>query len=168
MGGEPRMRAHQMDDGKPRKRPHNHVNQSPQSPLTTLRSLLPLLLLLIIIPLLLWLFFGRASTYPSVRFEPTAPHTQKHVSTKLEVDYYVDPKDTVNYTPRNWRDLSSHVENTYIQKLGTQCGWERTLKQRAYQEAQGFWSRDPVKWQAAEDMDMPACRKLKDWGYRIN
>ena len=151
----------------PRRRPHNHANQPPASPMAALQSLLPLLLLFIL-PLLSSLFSGAAPTYPSVRFENAAPHTQKHVSTKLKVDYYVNPKDTVDYTPKNWRDLSLHVENSYVQKLGTQCEWERTLKQRAYQEAQGFWSRDQVKWQAAEDMPMPACQKLKGWGYRID
>ena len=135
--------------------------------MAALQSLLPLLLLFII-PLLSSLFSGAAPTYPSVRFENTSPFTQKHVSTKLKVDYFVNPKDTADYTPRNWRDLSGHVENTYVQKLGTQCEWEKTLKQRAYQEAQGFWSRDQVKYQAAKDMAMPACQKLKGWGYRID
>lgn len=167
MGGGPGVRVHQMGGGMPRRRPHNHTNQPPASPMAALQSLLPLLLLFII-PLLSSLFSGAAPTYPSVRFENAKPHTEKHVSTKLKVDYYVNPKDTADYSPRNWRDLSSHVENSYIQKLGTQCEWERTLKQRAYQEAQGFWSRDQVKWQAAEDMPMPACQKLKGWGYRIN
>jgi DnaJ family protein B protein 12 len=128
-------------------------------------SLLPLLLLFII-PLLSSLFSGAAPTYPSVRFEKAAPHTEHHVSGKLKVDYYVNPKEIPDY--HNWKDLGKQVENSYVQKLGTQCEWERTLKQRAYQEAQGFWSRDQVKWQAAEDMAMPACQKLKGWGYRIN
>jgi DnaJ family protein B protein 12 len=133
--------------------------------MAALQSLLPLLLLFII-PLLSSLFSGAAPTYPSVRFEKAAPHTEHHVSGKLKVDYYVNPKEIPDY--HNWKDLGKHVENSYVQKLGTQCDWDRTLKQRAYQEAQGFWSRDQVKWQAAEDMAMPACQKLKGWGYRIN
>ena len=166
------MSVHQRGRGRPQRESHDYANQPQQPQRTALRPLL-ILLLLIAVPLLLWFFSGSATTYPSVSFENASfenakPYTQKHVSTKLKVDYYVNPKDTADYTPRNWRDLSGHVENSYVQKLGTQCEWERTLKQRAYQEAQGFWSRDPVKWQAAEDMAMPACQKLKGWGYRIN
>lgn len=127
MGGGPGVRVHQMGGGMPRRRPHNHANQPPASPMAALQSLLPLLLLFII-PLLSSLFSGAAPTYPSVRFENTSPFTQKHVSTKLKVDYFVNPKDTADYTPRNWRDLSGHVENTYVQKLGTQCEWEKNAE----------------------------------------
>jgi DnaJ family protein B protein 12 len=167
MDSGPGMSVHWRGRGNPRRESHDNANEPPQPQRTALRPLL-VLLLLIVIPLLLWFFSGSATTYTSVSFENAKPYTQKHVSTKLKVDYYVNPKDTADYTPRNWRDLSGHVENSYVQKLGTQCEWERTLKQRAYQEAQGFWSRDPVKWQAAENMATPACHKLKDWGYRIN
>ena len=135
--------------------------------MAALQSLLPLLLLFII-PLLSSLFSGAAPTYPNVYFDKAPPHTHHHTSTKLKVDYYVNPKEITGYSDRNWRSLDSHAENQYIQSLGTRCEWERTLKQRAYQEAQGFWSRDPVKWQAAEEMTMPACVKLTSMGYRMN
>ena len=166
MCGGPGVRLHQMGGNAPRRRPHNHANQPPASPMAALQSLLPLLLLFII-PLLSSLFSGAAPTYPSVRYDKVDPHTHHHASRKLGVDYYVNPTEITDYTSRNWRDLDSHVENNYINKLHTQCEWERTLKQRAYQEAQGFWSRDPVKWQLAEEMTMPSCKKLQGWGYRI-
>ena len=55
MGGGPGIRVHQFGGGAPRRRPHNHVDAQPTSPLETLRSLLPLLLLFIL-PLLSSLF----------------------------------------------------------------------------------------------------------------
>jgi DnaJ family protein B protein 12 len=134
--------------------------------MAALQSLLPLLLLFII-PLLSSLFSGGAPSYPNVRFDKAAPYTQHHASAKLKVDYYVSPKDIADYNTRNWRDLDSYVENKYINKLGSECEWERNLKQRAYQEAQGFFSRDQVKWQRAEAMATPACDKLRTWGLTV-
>jgi DnaJ family protein B protein 12 len=159
MGGGPGMRVHQMGGNGPRRRPHNHANQPPASPMAALQSLLPLLLLFII-PLLSSLFSGGAPTFPITRFDKAAPYTQHHASAKLNVDYYFNPKDTADYTKRNWRDLDSHVENKYIQRLGSECEWESSLKQRARQEARGFWSRDEVKWQRAEAMGTP-------WGLTV-
>jgi DnaJ family protein B protein 12 len=167
MGGGPGVRVHQMGGNGPRRRPHNHANQPPASPLAALQSLLPLLLLFII-PLLSSLFSGAAPTYPNVRFDtPSTPYTHHHASAKLKVDYYVIPEDIADFTPRNWRDLDSHAENRYIQELGTKCELERTLKERAKQKAQGFFSRDQAKWQLAEAMAKPACDKLESWGYRM-
>jgi DnaJ family protein B protein 12 len=167
MGGGPGVRVHQMGGNGPRRRPHNHANQPPASPLAALQSLLPLLLLFII-PLLSSLFSGAAPTYPAVHFDtPSEPYTLHHVSAKLKVDYYVIPEDIADFTPRNWRDLDSHAENEYIQYLGTKCELERTRKERAKQKAQGFFSRDQAEWQRAEAMAKPACDKLQSLGYRM-
>lgn len=54
-----------------------------------------------------------------------------------------------------------------MQKLGSECEWENRLKERASQEAQGFFSRDQVKWERARAMATPACDQLKEWGYTI-
>lgn len=167
MGGGPGVRVHQMGGGVPRRRPHNHANQQPASPLAALQSLLPLLLLFII-PLLSSLFSGGAPTYPSYRHDsPLNPHTFKHTSARLKVDYWTNPQDTQDYSRKKWSELDSHVEGKYLQKLGTECEWEQNLKNRARQEAQGFWSRDQVKWERAEAMTTPACDKLHAWGYRV-
>lgn len=164
MGGGPGVRVHQFGGGAPRRRPHNHANQQPASPLAALQSLLPLLLLFIV-PLLSSLFSGAATTYPSVRFEnPLPPQTLHHISAKLKVDYYVDPQDVPDYTPKNWKDLDNYVENRYISRLGSECDWEQAQRQRAFQDAQGFFSRDEVKWERAKKMQMPACKKLEGWG----
>lgn len=168
MGGGPGVRVHQMGGGAPRRRPHNHANQPPASPMAALQSLLPLLLLFII-PLLSSLFSGAEPTYPSVVYDKASPpHTLHHSSGKLKVDYFVNPQDTITFTPRNWRDLDSYVEQNYVQRLATRCQWEKSQKRQAYQEAQGFWSRDPVKYQLAQELTTPACDKLTGWNFRID
>jgi DnaJ family protein B protein 12 len=162
------VRVHQMGGGAPRRRPHNHAtNQPPASPLAALQSLLPLLLLFII-PLLSSLFSGAATTYPSVRFDnPLPPKTQHHTSYNLKVDYYVNPKDVADYSKGDWKSLDKHVEVTYKENLISQCNYEIEQKQRARNDARGFFSRDEVKWQYAQQLPMPACKKLESWGYRI-
>jgi DnaJ family protein B protein 12 len=156
-----------MGGGAPRRRPHNHANQPPTSPLAALQSLLPLLLLFII-PLLSSLFSGAAPTYPEVRFNnPLPPRTQQHTSYNLKVDYYVNPKDVADYSKGDWKSLDKHVEVTYKENLISQCNYEIEQKQRARNDARGFFSRDEVKWQYAQQLPMPACKKLESWGYRI-
>lgn len=166
MGGGPGVRVHQFGGNGPRRRPHNHANQQPASPLAALQSLLPLLLLFIV-PLLSSLFSGSAPNYPSVRFDnPLPPQTLHHITAKLKVDYYVNPNDITGYTDRNWQDLDKHVEGRYVSYLGSECDWEQAQQQRAFQNAQGFFSRDEVKWERAKNMQMPACKKLEGWGRR--
>lgn len=166
--GRSGSREHQMGGGSPQRRSHNHANQPPKSPLPALQSFLPLLLLIIIIPLFLWLFSDSTPKYPrSFRFDsPLEPHTLHRVSAKLKVDYWTNPKETGDYSTKSWRDLDSHIEGKYLQKLGIECDWERHLKQRAFQDAQGLWSRDQIEWQRADAMTTPACDKLSGWGYR--
>lgn len=160
------MRVQQMGGGNPRSRLHNYDTRQPQSPRAALQSLLPLLLLFII-PLLWWLFSGSAPTYPSVQFDNSysrPPYTLHRASERLKVHYWTDPRETGDYSTRNWRDLDSYVEGKYISRLRAECEWEQNLKQRAFQDAQGFWSRDEIKWQRAKAMTMPACDKLEGWG----
>jgi DnaJ family protein B protein 12 len=167
MGGGPGVRVHQMGGGAPRRRPHNHANQPPASPLAALQSLLPLLLLFII-PLLSSLFSGGGTTYPSVRFDnPLPPQTKHHTSYNLKVDYYVNPKDVADYQKGDWKTLDKHVEVSYKERLVAQCNYEIDQKRRAKDDARGFFSRDEVKWEFAQKMPTPACKKLEGWGYRI-
>jgi DnaJ family protein B protein 12 len=167
MGGGPGVRVHQMGGGAPRRRPHNHANQPPASPLAALQSLLPLLLLFII-PLLSSLFSGGGTTYPKVHFDnPLPPQTKHHTSYNLKVDYYVNPKDVADYQKGDWKSLDKHVEVSYKERLVAQCNYEIDQKRRARDDARGFFSRDEVKWQIAQNMPTPACNKLEGWGYRI-
>lgn len=72
-----------------------------------------------------------------------------------------------DYTGRKWRDLDKIAEGRYVNHLSAECEWEQTQRQRLFQEAQGFWSRDEQKWEQAKRFEMPSCRKLQGWGYRV-
>jgi DnaJ family protein B protein 12 len=165
MGGGPGVRVHQMGGGAPRRRPHNHANQPPASPLAALQSLLPLLLLFII-PLLSSLFSGGAPTYPSVHFDnPLPPQTQHRVTRNFKVDYYVNPAEVKDYN--NWKNLDYHVEEQYKDILVGRCNIEVDKRRRAFQAAQGFWTTDEEKLAEAKRLVQPSCKRLERMGYRI-
>lgn len=162
VGGGPGVRVHQFGGGNPRRRPHNHENVGPTSPVETLRSLLPLLLLFIL-PLLSSLFSGSGSSGPSLRFDAAVPpHTQPHTSSNLGVDYFVNPADVHSYNARQWKDLDSVAEKKYIGQLNVECEWETNRRQRLANEAQGFFFTDQIKMDKARRMEMPNCRRLNE------
>lgn len=167
VGGGPGVRVHQFGGNNPRRRPHNHADAGQTSPLAAIQSLLPLLILFIL-PLLSSLFSGGGTTWPSVRFDnPLPPQTQLHTSSRLNVNYYVNPSEVTEFSTRKWKDLDAHVEGRYVQHLSSECEWEQNQRQRAFQDAQGFFRRNEVKWERAKKMEMPACRKLQSWGYTV-
>lgn len=167
MGGGPGIRIHQFGGNQPRRRPANpNEPQQPASPFAMLQGLLPLILL-IILPLLSSFLSSAGPSYPTTRWEAVHPQTELHTSSRLSVPYYVNPLDVREYTSRKWRELDGVAEGRYINKLTTDCQWETNTKARMFQEAQGFWSRNEQKYEAAKRYPMPACRQLESWGYRI-
>lgn len=167
-GGGPGIRVHQFGGGQPRRRPHNHENAQPASAGAALSSLLPLLLLFLL-PLLSALFTGSTPSGPTMRFDAAAPpHTLGHTSARLSVPYWVNPADVTDFTPRKWKDLDKTAEGQYIGQLSSECEWEQQQRRRLADEAQGFFFTDQAMLQRARRMEMPSCKKLQGYGYRIN
>ncbi|CZT17436.1 related to molecular chaperone (DnaJ superfamily) [Ramularia collo-cygni] len=167
MGGAPGVRVHQFGGGRPRRRPHNHQEaQQPANLLQALQGLLPLLLLFII-PLLGSLFSGSTGG-PTVRFDkPVPPHTLSHTSSGLKVPYWVQPKDVVDYTKKQWKALDKVAEGRYVAQLQGECEWEQAQRQRMANEAQGFFYTDQVMLERARRMKMTSCDKIEALGLRI-
>jgi len=166
MGGGPGVRVHQFGGNRPRRRPHNHADGPPPSPLSALQSLLPLLLL-IIVPLLSSLFSGSSSVSsgPSMVFEqPRPPHTLQHLSNRLKINYYVDPQEVQEYTAKKWRDLDKVAEVKYVNSLNYECDVEHDRRNRLVNDAQGFFFTDQTKMDQARRMEMRSCRRLNDLG----
>lgn len=166
MGGGPGIRVHQFGGDRPRRRPHNHENQQPQSLLQALQGLLPLLLLFIL-PLLSSLFGGSSTpSGPQVRVDsPVPPHTQQHISGRLKVPYWVNPVEIADYSSKQWKQLDKRAEDKLLGKLYNECAWEQDQRQRLAQEAQGFFFTDQVKLDRARRMEMPSCSRLDS--YRV-
>jgi len=169
MGGGPGVRVHQFGGGAPRRRPQQaprDPNAPPPTLMQSLQSLLPLLLLFIF-PLLSGLFSGGStSSGPSVYLNPTPPHTQQHISHGFGINYYVDPRDVQDFTPRKWKELDKKADVKYVNKLSNECEIQQQRRNQMYQQAQGFFFSDQAKLQEAREMELPSCKKLNKLGYR--
>ena len=168
-GGGPGIRVHQFGGGRPRRRPGTATppgSDGPQTAGSAIANLLPLLFLFVL-PLLSSFFSGSSSTSagPSVVFEtPRTPNTMKRVSTRIKIDYFVDPKDVHDYTPKKWRKLDEQAENQYVHVTNTRCHNEKVQQKRAMEEAQGWFSVDQEAMRKARTMDMKNCNKLRKLG----
>jgi DnaJ family protein B protein 12 len=155
LGGGPGIRVHQFGGGRPRRRPGTAVppgSEGQAGASSAFTNLLPLLFLFVL-PLLSSLFSGTNTTSagPSLVFEtPRAPNTLKRVSNRIKVDYFVDPKDVHDYTPKNVR-----------------CQNERYQQRKAMEEAQGWFSVDQDAMSRARKMELKNCNKLRKLGLSV-
>ncbi|KAF1946176.1 DUF1977-domain-containing protein [Clathrospora elynae] len=169
LGGGPGVRVHQFGGGRPRRRPGTAVppgSEAQAGASSAIANLLPLLFLFVL-PLLSSLFSGSSSTSasPSLVFEkPHAPNTMKRVSTRIKIDYFVDPKDVHDYNPKKWRKLDEQAENQYVHTTNVRCQNERVQQRKAMEDAQGWFSVDQEAMHKARNMEMKNCQKLRKLG----
>ena len=173
LGGGPGIRVHQFGGGRPRRRPATAVppgSEGQQNLSSAFANLLPLLFLFVL-PLLSSLFSGSTtstSAGPNLVFEtPRAPNTMKRVSSRIKIDYYVDPKDVADFTPKKWRSLDQSAENQYVHVTNTRCQTEKYKQKQAMEEAQGWFSVDMEAMQRARSMELKNCNKLKKLGLDV-
>ncbi|KAJ5699178.1 J domain-containing protein [Penicillium malachiteum] len=162
MGGGPGFRVHQFGGGAPRRRPRA-TNSTPQPPpdlWSILRQILPLLILFLL-PLLSSMFSGSpAPAGPTYRFDtPEAPHTLGRTTPSLNINYFVNPLDVEELSPRKLRQLDKRVEVAYVTNLQYDCENEVQFRDRKIQEAQGWFFPDVEKMKEARAMELKSCRK---------
>ncbi|KAJ5281571.1 Chaperone protein dnaJ [Penicillium angulare] len=164
MGGGPGFRVHQFGGATPRRRPRTTNNGPEPTPDAwgILRQLLPLIILFIL-PLLSSLFSGSsAPAGPSYRFDTAKPpHTMGRTTPKLNINYFVNPLDVEDLSPRKLRQLDQRVEVDYVTSLRFDCEGEVHLRDRKIQEAQGWFFPDVEKMKEARAMELKSCRKLE-------
>jgi len=172
LGGGPGVRVHQFGGARPRRRPRD-PNAPPDPPATlrsTIMGLLPLLILFVL-PLLSSLFSGSGSSAagPTMRFDKAhSPHTQHRLTTRLKVDYWVNPAEVEQYTPNKFNQLDQRAEVNYVQQLNIGCEQELDARQRLVNEAQGWFMQDVDKMQRAKNMEMKNCDRLNSMGVGRN
>ncbi|KAI1939135.1 Chaperone protein dnaJ [Ophidiomyces ophidiicola] len=164
MGGGPGVRVHQFGGARPRRRPREANQQSDATPangLSSLSQFLPLLLLFLF-PLLSSLFSGSTSPGPSFRFNtPAPPHTLHRKTPKLKLNYYLNPIEVEDYSPRKLRQLDQKVEIDYVSNLRYECESEVRARDRMIQDAQGWFFPDVEKMKEARKLELRSCKKLE-------
>ncbi|RAL09005.1 J domain-containing protein [Aspergillus homomorphus CBS 101889] len=163
MGGGPGFRVHQFGGQRPRRRPREANGQSEPAPSlwSTFQQLLPLILLFVL-PWISSRFSGApAPSGPSYRFDAAvSPHTMHRTTPKLNIDYFVNPKDVDDYSARKFRQLDQRVEVDYVTKLRYECDSEIHTRDRMIQDAQGWFFPDVEKIKEARSMELKSCKRL--------
>ncbi|KAJ5907759.1 J domain-containing protein [Penicillium taxi] len=165
MGG-PGIRVHQFGGATPRRRPRNAAGDAnpsagtPPDAWTLIRQLLPLLVLFIL-PLLSSLFSGSSTpSGPTFRFNNVDPYTQSRTTSRLNVNYFVNPTEMEDHSPRKVRQLDQRVEVEYVNSLKFACDHEIHTRDRKIQDAQGWFFPDVEKMREARAMELNSCNRL--------
>ncbi|KAI9734937.1 MAG: hypothetical protein M1834_002017 [Cirrosporium novae-zelandiae] len=167
-GGGPAFRVHQFGGNRARRRPREaHQREEEQqrsSGVSAFANLLPLLILFLL-PLISSLFSSSSSapSGPSMRFDaPVPPHTVHRTTPKLNINYYIDPKDVEDLSPRKLNQLDQKAEVHFVSSLRYECDLEVQKRERMIQDAQGWFFPDQEKMQEARSLELRSCRKLDD------
>ncbi|KAI0125097.1 hypothetical protein BJ170DRAFT_488075 [Xylariales sp. AK1849] len=169
IGGNRGFRVHQMGGGAPRRRPRAEGANGQQQETggwDTLVSLLPILFLFLF-PLLTSIFSGGDSQpiMPGVVFDKASPPQTLHRTThKLNINYYINPKDIAGWTDYKLKQLDKEADATFVRIVRTKCEFEMRTKQGLHEQAQGWFFQDPEKMQIAREYETPSCKRLQDLG----
>ncbi|KAM0795095.1 hypothetical protein BDR22DRAFT_872695 [Usnea florida] len=170
LGGGPGFRVHQFGGNRPRRRPreaNGNGEEQPRSALSVLTNILPLLILFVL-PILSSLFSSALPSGPNIQFQPGPPNTMHRTSQRLKIDYYIDPKDVIDYSGRKMNDLDRKAENQYVTQLQYDCQIEQRTRNTMVEQAQGWFFQDEDKMREARNFDMRSCRQLDMFGYARN
>jgi DnaJ family protein B protein 12 len=96
------------------------------------------------------------------------PHTQKHTTSKLKVNYYVNPAEVKDYTKSQRKQLDDSAERRYMHHLNVNCDFEQQTRSQLIQEAQGWFFIDEEKMAKANQMELKSCRRLNELTRKAN
>jgi DnaJ family protein B protein 12 len=169
--GGPGIRVHTFGGGRPR-RPQTAQGQGqqPQGNTSIFYQLLPVLILLAItiIPTL----FGSSTPTappPSFVFEAAKPpYTHQRLTPQHSIPYFLNPADLASLSNSKLRQLDQKAELTFVRGLRDQCQMEYDVRQQKLANAQGWWGQitDQEAWNAAREMRLGSCERLRGMGYR--
>ena len=89
----------------------------------------------------------------------------QRTTSRLKVDYYVNPKDVIEYSNRKFNELDRKAENNFITNLQYECQLESRQRTRMMEDAQGWFFIDEDKMRAARNFDMRSCKRLDEFGF---
>lgn len=91
---------------------------------------------------------------------PRSPNTHERVTTRINLHYFVDPREVHDYSPKKWRKLDEQAEQQYVHTLSARCQNEQVLQRRAVEDAQGWFFVDEDALEKANGMELKNCKKL--------
>jgi DnaJ family protein B protein 12 len=168
LGGGPGFRVHQFGGERPRRRPHTaDGNEPPQSAGSIFKSLLTVFVMLMVALMSLFPLDSTPSG-PAFSWSSASPYTQKHTTAKHKINYYLNPKDVSDYSPKMMREVGRVVETSYISRLQGECALQKHEQNKMFQDAQGWFYPDAEKIRLARSLELASCDKLKAMGVAIN
>lgn len=79
---------------------------------------------------------------------------------RLNLNYFVNPADVEELSPKKLRQFDHKVEVDYVSTLRFECENEVHQRERAIQDAQGWFFPDVEKMKQARAMELKSCRKF--------
>ena len=131
-------------------------------------GILPLLIVFIGLPILSGIFGGESnSNGPAMRFDAAEPPlTVPRHSHGYKKEYWVNPKEVVDFTPRMLANLDQKADVRYVQDLKYKCALEEDARRNMIQDAQGWFFPDMEKLNKAHKLPLDNCNKLGELGAR--
>lgn len=173
MGGGPGIRIHHFGGPNPRRRPAagQQDAEADTSISSTIIRLLPLILIFVFSLLSSFISGGSESSGvsggyrgPSIKFKAADPYTSRRLTPNYKIPFYVNPSEIANQSPSRLNQMDKYAESTYLKGLQHECQREYDSKSQQIQESQGWFFVDQKKFQAAMNIQLPSCDRLRELG----
>ncbi|KAM4526770.1 dnaJ homolog subfamily B member 12b [Fundulus diaphanus] len=156
-GGYPSSNAHVYTNGRVRNQRRERRERPRDGGLAVFVQVMPILILVIVSALSQ--IMVNSPSY-SLSFRPSAGYTQKRLTEKLKVPYYVGEQFFKEFTGVNLKNLERSVEDDYISNLRNNCWKEKQQKEGMLYRARYFG--DSELYQRAQRARTPSCAKLSE------
>ncbi|XP_072311911.1 dnaJ homolog subfamily B member 12b [Eucyclogobius newberryi] len=157
-GGYPTSNGHAFTHTRTRpQRPAPRRERQRDSGLALFVQVMPILLLVIVSALSQ--LMGHSPAY-SLSYRPSAGYSQKRLTEKLRVPYFVGEHFSKEWSGSNLKSLERNVEDDYISNLRNNCWKEKQQKEGMLYRARYFGDSD--LYERAQKARTPSCAKLSE------
>ncbi|KAM8889479.1 dnaJ homolog subfamily B member 12b isoform 1-T2 [Synchiropus picturatus] len=156
-GGYPSSTQHMYANGRMRQPRRERRERRQDGGLALFVQVMPILILVIVSALSQ--IMVNSSPY-SLNYRPSAGYSQKRLTEKLKIPYYVGEQFPSEYTGANLQHLERSVEEEFISNLRSNCLKEKQQKEGMLYRARYFGDSD--LYQRAQRARTPSCAKLSE------
>ncbi|XP_020778933.1 dnaJ homolog subfamily B member 12b [Boleophthalmus pectinirostris] len=157
-GGYPTSNGHAYTHTRTRyQRPPPRRERQRDGGLALFVQVMPILILVIVSALSQ--LMGHSPAY-SLSYRPSAGYSQKRLTEKLRVPYFVGEHFSKEWSGMNLKNLERSVEEDYISNLRNNCWKEKQQKEGMLYRARYFGDSD--LYERAQRARTPSCAKLSE------